>query len=93
MNRLFAIAFLSLTLVGAAVAQKTNGTLVEVDSQRIADENWLTAEFQTVMAVTLWSNLLRLLPRKLMSSPAKKQRKTAVLELLTDGYPTTHATS
>ena len=40
MNRLFAIAFLSLTLVGAAVAQKTNGILVEVDSQRIADENW-----------------------------------------------------
>ena len=40
MNRQFAIALLSLTLVGAAVAQKTNGILVEVDSQRIADENW-----------------------------------------------------
>lgn len=39
MNRLFAIAFLSLTLVGAAVAQKTNGILVEVDSSRLGDEN------------------------------------------------------
>jgi hypothetical protein len=40
MNRQIAIALLSLTLVGAAVAQKTNGILVEVDSQRIADESW-----------------------------------------------------
>ena len=39
MNRQFAIALLSLTLVGAAVAQKTNGILVEVDSSRLADEN------------------------------------------------------
>ncbi len=94
MNRQFAIALLSLTLVGAAVAQKTNGILVEVDSSRLGDENSANGKITDGSGqVPLWLKLLKLRPGKPMFLPAKRQRKTAALEVLTDGYPTTHATS
>ena len=93
MNRQFAIALLSLTLVGAAVAQKTNGILVEVDSSRLGDENSANGKITDGSGQYFMVEVTELLPGKPMFLPAKRQRKTAALEVLTDGYPTTHATS